>query len=80
MNKPHWEKLHDWYMQDFRSWLEDRWFYILMARRHVDSPHHAAILQIIKDFDLILKRARLSYKKEYGALPKLNEIKKEVEI
>lgn len=76
MNKPHWEKLHDSWCDDFRFWIGQRWAFILMLRKH---PNHVGFKMVIKHLDLLINKLQIVYKGLYGTRFNTKEIKREVE-
>ena len=79
MNKPHWEKLHDWWMEDIRDEMELIYKFKLLLRKHPDDLIGEIFRDLIKTCDKNLISLKKNYKKIYGGFPNVTEIRKNIE-
>ena len=63
MNKPRWEKLHDWWVEDFTFWVDQKDFYLELLHKH---PGDKRFLQQVREIDDVIKFEQRRYKKLYG--------------
>ncbi len=76
MTKPHWQKLHDGWVSDFMFWLEQRWFFIKLLRKH---PGNKQYMTIIRSVEVAINDCQKAYKKIYGTRFNVRDIKEETE-
>ena len=79
MDKPHWELLHDWGIEDVKYWLEEIYAYKLMLRIHPDDKMSAPLRDIIKQLKKALEQTVKKYEITYGDKPNVRNIRNEVE-
>ena len=59
----HWEKLHDGWVSDFKFWLEQKKFFVAMARKH---PGEKRWHDVIRNLEKLIAREQKKYKDIYG--------------
>lgn len=79
INKPHWEKQHDWWMADFVHILECICQLKEMLMRHPDDAIGEILRSMLRDTEKWLKREKNRYKRIYGSFPKLKDLKDAIE-
>ena len=76
MNKPHWQKLHDCWQEDFHFWLSQRWLFVKLRRKH---PENNLFLREIKGLDKVIKVEQGRYRAIYGSNLNLVGMRKDIE-
>ena len=77
--KPHWETLHDWWLEDFEFEYKQMWELKMLVRKHTDDSVGVKLKEM-----MVMVKGRVvamvkEYEKVYGDKPKLDEIKLKVE-
>lgn len=72
MSKPHWEKLHDGWVSDFKFWVEQKSFFVEMARKH---PGEKRWHEVIKGLEKLISREQKRYKEIYGVRFNINRVR-----
>ena len=75
--KPHWQKQHDYWIEDFRFLIEERWAFVQLQRHHTADMF---FIPSIKRVDMTIKKTQRNYKKIYGTFFNVRDIKREVEV
>ena len=76
MTKPHWQKQHEYWVEDFRFLLEERWAFVRLQRHHTDNTFFIPSIKLV---DTAIKQMQRNYKKIYGTFFNVRDIKREVE-
>ena len=63
MDKPHWEKKHDWWVEDFDFWVKQKSFFVGLLRKH---PGDEEYKKCIRNVEKCLEKEQKAYKKLYG--------------
>ena len=79
MNKPHWEKIHDWHIEDITYELKQIWEFKQMLKRHPDDEMGDIFRELIKTCKTKLSGLIKIYEKTYGDKPNVAGIRREVE-
>lgn len=72
MNKPHWQKLHDWWVEDFKDFVSQKLFFLGLLRKH---PGDASYITTVKGIEKVIEGHQKAYKKLYGTRFNLNRVK-----
>ncbi len=71
IEKPHWMKLHEWFVQDFIFYSQEKVFFKDMA---VKNPGVKMWHKVIKSINDLIKREQKKYRKEYGEPFKMSNL------
>ena len=70
MTIPHWQLMHDCWMEDFRFWYDHREFILGLIRKHPEDHMSESFKDMLKSTDGMIKTLRRQYKGIYGQYPK----------
>lgn len=76
VTKPHWESQHDGWVSDFVFWVQQKWFFVKLLRKH---PGDVEYIKTVRGLEKIIEKQQNEYKKLYGTRFNLFGIKKEIE-
>lgn len=72
--KPHWQKLHDWWKDDFKVLVDEREFFCELLVKHPGEPLY---IDTVKDIDKCIQSYQRKYKKLYGKRFNLRRVENE---
>lgn len=79
MNKPHWQKMHEYAEGDVRFWLEEIWFFKKLLRKHPDDKMGESFRGCIVGSKKCLALEVVAYERIYGDKPNVRRMREEVE-
>jgi len=79
MNKPHWEKLHTYRMDDFRFILSQIYAFKLLLRKHPSDVLGDRFRGVIANLKKCLALEVSAYEDIYGDKPNIRKLREEVE-
>lgn len=66
-----WEIKHEWLIEDYKFYLNERAFFFDLLKRNPEGPVGNGFREILKNLELNLKDFRKEYRKIYGRNPSI---------